>query len=389
MPGEVFISYRHESLQHAGLVRRLGELLRKSGIPVVLDQFYLDDNPGGPNDGWPKWCEDRATKSACVIIVASGGWFAAYEKSGEAGTGLGAATEADVFRQQLWDEKGHNSRIRLAFLHKVDAEKVPTRLRQWHHFRPFDDDKQLDGLARWVAGCLNLGEIETPTVSWPAPLDFEPDLADRSKKEWPAIVDMLAGTSRARILLYEGISGRGKSLLIRQTLIYAKKLKLPIVHIDFKGTGLDVPEILGQFQLEIAQYLPNFSHEPKTHLLRKDLRSLRQPVLVVFDTYEAAVANKPLEDWLTLQFLPEVETSLCLSVIVCGQKVPDPSKAGWRDLSRSLPLEPIMEMEHWEAWIKRHHPGLREKGVDFRTVLLIAKGNPSQVAAMCEAISAN
>src|SRR5215470_6434002 len=125
MRQHVFISYRHESPEHARAVRRLGELLREEKIPVALDQFCLEEQPGGPDDGFPKWSEDCANESACVLIIASEGWFAAYEKIAPPGVGLGAGTEADLFRQALWDEQGNNARIRLAFLHDVAADKVP------------------------------------------------------------------------------------------------------------------------------------------------------------------------------------------------------------------------------------------------------------------------
>lgn len=179
MLNQVFISYRHESSEHARAVRRLGELLRQSGLPVAFDQFLLDEHPGGSDVGWPKWCEDCANESACVLIVGSEGWFAAYEKPAPAGLGLGAATEADLFRQTLWDEQGHNARIRLAFLHDVAADKVPVRLRAWHRFRPFDANEELNQLIRWVADRLGLTGIEPPTVRWPEPAEFKPDLADR------------------------------------------------------------------------------------------------------------------------------------------------------------------------------------------------------------------
>ena len=64
MRNQVFISYRQEGPEHAREARRLGELLRQSGLPVVLDQFLVEDQPGGPDQGWPKWCEDCATESA-------------------------------------------------------------------------------------------------------------------------------------------------------------------------------------------------------------------------------------------------------------------------------------------------------------------------------------
>src|SRR6516165_8182121 len=96
----VFLSYRHETPEHARAVRRLGELLRQAKIPVALDQFHLDDHPGGPDLGWPKWSEDCAHESACVLIIASDGWFAAYDKmDDQPGAGLGVAAEANIIRQ--------------------------------------------------------------------------------------------------------------------------------------------------------------------------------------------------------------------------------------------------------------------------------------------------
>lgn len=222
MQQHVFLSYRHESPEHARAVRRLGELLRQAKIPVALDQFYLDEYPGGPDVGWPKWSEDHANNSACVLIIASEGWFAAYDKTTAPAAGVGAATEADVLRQWLYDEKGDNNHIRIAFLHEIGNELVPRRLRAWHQFRPFSSDDQFDQLIRWVANRLGLDDIEPPSVLWPEPREFRPNLADRSKEEWPAIVELLAGRSRERILLYEGASGLGKSTLLRQASVYAK-----------------------------------------------------------------------------------------------------------------------------------------------------------------------
>src|ERR1039458_6769394 len=172
MLNHVFLSYRHESPEHARAVSRLGELLQHVGIPVELDQFYLDKKPVGPDQGWPKWCEDRANKSSCVVVIASPGWFAAYEGTGEPGNGCGAAVEASLFRQFLYDEKGINARIRLAFLNPLPQGcAIPERLRAWHQFRPFADNAELDQLVAWLAQRLNLAGVKSPTVRWPAPDD--------------------------------------------------------------------------------------------------------------------------------------------------------------------------------------------------------------------------
>jgi hypothetical protein len=228
-------------------------------------------------------------------------------------------------------------------------------------------------------------------VRWPTPLPFQPDLANRVKEEWPAITELLTGRSRERILLYEGASGLGKSVVVRQASVYARKLGIPVVHVDFKGGGVDIESILGHFDLELSQHLPNFSRNGanKTHLLRKDLRGLRQPVLVIYDSYEDCVGNKTVADWLNQQFLTEVETAQGVAVIIAGQKVPDFTRAGWRALVRHLPLKLIKEIEHWRPWIERHFPDFQKSGADLRTVILIAEGNPAIVSAACEAISKN
>jgi hypothetical protein len=305
------------------------------------------------------------------------------------GIGLGTASEADLFRQRLYDEKAANTRIRLVFLHEVAADKVPPRLRGWHQFRPFSSDDELKRLLSWAAECLGLRDLELPTVRWPKPLEFHPNLADRTKEEWPAVVELLAGRTQQRILLYEGASDLGKSALVRQAAMYATTLGIGVARIDFKGGLLDVLGILGQFYLELGRYLPNFTRDGanKTHLLRKDLRTLRQPVLVIFDSYEHVADNANVVGWLNQQFFAEVETAPGLAVIVAGKQVPDYTKVGWHDLVRYLQLRPITELEHWAPWVDQHYPDFRQKGADLNTVLMLARGNPLVVSNACEIIS--
>ena len=385
---QVFISYRQESSEHDRAVCQLGELLREAKIPVVLDQFFREENPGGPDEGWPKWCEDCATQSRCVLIIASEGWFAAYEK-GSPGQGYGAAAEADIFRQSLYDDQGENARIRLVFLHDVAPQKIPVRLRPWHQFR-LERDENLDQLIRWLADSLGLSDVALPAVSWPGPVAFQPDIADRNEKEWPAVVDLLAGKSHQRILLFEGRSGIGKTELLRNAAAYAKQLEISVARVDFKAVGPKVEDVLGLIDLEIGKLLPKFSGDGacKPHLLRKDLRAMRRPVLLIFDTYEKAADNTSVADWLNLQLLAEVETALGLAVIVAGQRLPDVAKSNWRDLARPLPLQPITQLEHWEKWVERHYPGFRDKG-DLSTLVKATGGSPSLMATFCATVAAS
>jgi hypothetical protein len=276
-------------------------------------------------------------------------------------------------------------------LHDVAADKVPRRLRAWHQFRPFEDDGQLNALVRWIVRCLGLKDSVLAAVRWPEPVPFRPNLADRAKDEWPAVVDLLTGRSPYRILLYEGASGLGKSVLVRQAAAYAKRMGIAVALVDFKGGPRDVSGILGQLYLEISDHLPNFSREGanKAHLLRRDLRTLRQPVLIIFDSYEDVANNTNIANWLNQQFFSEAETALGLAAIAAGQQVPDYSKTGWRELVRHIELKPITEIEHWGPWVEQHYPDFLKKGADLRTVLMIARGNPAIVSATCEAIAKN
>ncbi|MCP5528401.1 MAG: tetratricopeptide repeat protein [Verrucomicrobiales bacterium] len=150
MINQVFLSYQNESPEHAQAVKQLGELLKQAGLPVMLDQFYLDQHPGGPDEGWPKWCEDCATESACVVIIASEGWLTAYSNPASGPGGFGAASEARLFRQDLYDKKGNNERIRLAFLHELEPRNIPAFLRGWHHFRLFGHEAEHERLVGWI-----------------------------------------------------------------------------------------------------------------------------------------------------------------------------------------------------------------------------------------------
>jgi hypothetical protein len=50
----VFISYSHDSDEHKAKVRAFAKRLRGDAIDLVLDE---DKEPGGPDEGWPAWCE--------------------------------------------------------------------------------------------------------------------------------------------------------------------------------------------------------------------------------------------------------------------------------------------------------------------------------------------
>ena len=274
----------------------------------------------------------------------------------------------------------------MSFVDSSSAEVVPLALQGWHQFRPLTSSPDLDLLVAWIANVLNLPGIQSPTVSWPEPLDsFQPDLANRHIDEWPAIVDLLAGRRPHRILMIKGESGFGKSELVHQTTKYATDLGIPVARLDFKASYENETGLLGQIDLELGEHLPNFTREGgiKNHLLLKDLRALRRPVLVIVDSYEKAGA---LVDWVCSHLLPEVEKSLGLAVLVAGTRCPDADDIRWRNVARHLPLGPISDAAHWEPWLERRYPNFRDRKIDVQTLVHATHGVPKTFADLCKTI---
>ncbi len=128
----VFLSYRQTSDAERARVRALGDRLRSCGVDVVLDQFFLDEHPAGPNDGWDKWSSDHALHTDHVIIIGSDAWFQCFEKTQSPGTGLGAACEADDLRHRIYEAGGAIENIRVVLFDEADAAHIPGKPKRYH-----------------------------------------------------------------------------------------------------------------------------------------------------------------------------------------------------------------------------------------------------------------
>lgn len=60
----VFISYNHDSPEHARRVRALADQLRADGIESWIDQYVQD-----PDEGWPKWMRRQVKEANKVLLL--------------------------------------------------------------------------------------------------------------------------------------------------------------------------------------------------------------------------------------------------------------------------------------------------------------------------------
>jgi hypothetical protein len=148
----LFLSYRLENDAHRAAVRKFGERLRAAGIKVLLDQFYLDANPGGPDEGWPAWSKNQALKSEKILIVGSPGWYRCYNETEVPGFGLGTAVEGRVIAQRIYNDSGLNRIARLVVFDSADKLGVPLDLQSYHLFHAVSD---FDDIVGWIIGTVS------------------------------------------------------------------------------------------------------------------------------------------------------------------------------------------------------------------------------------------
>jgi TIR domain-containing protein len=79
-----FISYSHDSTEHADRVLELSNRLRADGIDCTIDQYEVS-----PAEGWPKWMDRQIAKSDFVLVVCTETYYRRVTGEEEKGKGLG------------------------------------------------------------------------------------------------------------------------------------------------------------------------------------------------------------------------------------------------------------------------------------------------------------
>jgi hypothetical protein len=374
----VFLSYRHENDAHRVRVRELAERLHTAGINVVLDQFFLDAHPGGPDEGWAGWTYRQAANADKILIVASPSWFRSYAGIEAPVAGLGAAWEARLIQQRLYESAGSNPHIRMVAFDPNDADSMPLELRSYHIFNA---ERDLARLVTWLGGTSS--ETVMPSsarASWLADAPtLEWQLADRDDVR-SAFSEMLTASARYRILLLRGPGGIGKTTLVRYfTETASHHHWLSVGALDCKGgVGLEVEFTRFVTQLGINSVLHHNARKPmeaQFDALLTTLRERNQPTLMSFDTFEQ---GGELASVVEEHLLREVPRASWLRVVIAGQFVPE-TRPPWADFAQVITLGTLP----WEAWYdfgKRHRADLTPEFA--RQIHTLAQGHPGLLGAL-------
>lgn len=235
-----------------------------------------------------------------------------------------------------------------------------------------------------------------------------------------------------RILLFRGVSGVGKSALLRACVAEARQRAKQIhcVPIQLKDSAISVAEVFYRLGDEMGwEHFPRFleqvaafqqtpsvkieknvmlgqaqtisvalhaehqadrSHRQAalTDACFQDLRALPKPLLLVLDTYE--IATSDVQQWLSGPFLVRAAKTIQVRVLIAGQSTPNLLEHDfeWGYCCQAQEMHGVHEAEHWLPIVHHFYPHVPHEMAMFllRTVCRANQGRPEAIMKVIQAV---
>ncbi|MGG5735923.1 MULTISPECIES: toll/interleukin-1 receptor domain-containing protein [Bacillus cereus group] len=126
---KVFISYTHDSEEHADNILSFSNRLRAEGIDTILDQYETS-----PTEGWPRWMDRQVRNADFVIMVCTPTYFKRVMGEDEVGKGLGGIWEGNLIYQHLYNDGGINTKFIPVLFDGGSYGDIPTPLQGATHY---------------------------------------------------------------------------------------------------------------------------------------------------------------------------------------------------------------------------------------------------------------
>lgn len=125
----VFISYSHDSQEHAERVLALSNRLRKEGIDCHIDRYE------SPPPGWlPDWMRNQIEAAEFVLVVCTKTYLRRFRKEEAAGQGKGVKWESIIITSEMYWSDSTNDKFIPVVFSPEDAGYIPTELRGAIHY---------------------------------------------------------------------------------------------------------------------------------------------------------------------------------------------------------------------------------------------------------------
>ncbi len=134
-PPIVFISYSHDSKEHADRVLDLSDHLRADGIDCILDQY--EDSPP---DGFPVWMDRQIRAADYVLMICTPTYYRRVMREEKPGKGHGVTWESTLIYQYIYNEGTSNKRFIPVLLEGGNESDIPVPWQGVKYYRPMTQE---------------------------------------------------------------------------------------------------------------------------------------------------------------------------------------------------------------------------------------------------------
>ena len=171
-PPRVFISYSHDSLEHARRVLGLAGRLREDGIDAQLDQYVS----GTPERGWIRWTEFQLDSSDFVLVICTETYRQRFLGREEPDQGKGADWEGSLITSELYHSRSETNKFVPVLFDRRDEASIPRSLTS-HTYYLLNSEENYAKLYAFLIGQAGvvpgeLGSLKTRAREVVEPLTF-------------------------------------------------------------------------------------------------------------------------------------------------------------------------------------------------------------------------
>ncbi|MGC4037707.1 MAG: ATP-binding protein [Chitinophagaceae bacterium] len=171
------------------------------------------------------------------------------------------------------------------------------------------------------------------------------------------------------LLYIYGPGGQGKTMLLKQFADTCKETGTPFIHLDCRYVDPQPDSFKQSFQ------------KASPFNSKKNLISLidqqKGNVILMIDTYEKI---KPLDDWLRLEFLPELPGNV-ITVVCSRSKLSTnwQTDTGWQSIIKVFSLKELNGAESRQLLVRRNIPALQ-----VQRIVEYTHGNPLALSIVAD-----
>jgi HEAT repeat protein len=160
-PPKVFISYSHDSDEHAARVLKLANELRRDGVDAIIDQYLTS-----PPQGWPAWMDAHIRDDDFIIMVCTETYYRRVMRKEEPAVGHGVAWEGSLIYNHIYRDKCDLLRFVPVLLNGGSHDHIPDPLAGATYYL-VETPRGYEGLLRQI---FEQPEAQMPPIGKPPAL---------------------------------------------------------------------------------------------------------------------------------------------------------------------------------------------------------------------------